>query len=110
MTFDQYQIDTRQTAVYPEVGGHSYIYPALGLSGEVGEVMEHVKKAIRDDGGTITAERLDKLGKEIGDVLWYLARLSDELGLSLNDVATGNIKKLLLRKEQGTIHGSGSAR
>jgi NTP pyrophosphatase (non-canonical NTP hydrolase) len=47
---------------------------ALGLAGEVGEVVEHIKKALRDDAGVITGNRRAALTTELGDALWYLAR------------------------------------
>ena len=71
---------------------------------------EKIKKVIRDNGGVITEEKREELKKEIGDVLWYAAGLSAELGLSLEDVAAFNIAKLQSRKERGVIKGSGDNR
>ena len=48
--------------------------------------------------------------KEIGDVLWYLAVLSDHLGLSFDDVAVVNLQKLADRKVRHAITGSGDNR
>ena len=48
--------------------------------------------------------------KEIGDVLWYLAALSQELGLELQDIAEQNILKLQSRKDRGLLSGSGDNR
>ena len=101
-----FQKKSNETAIYPK----GYIYPALGLSGEAGEVAEQIKKAIRDDQGEITPLRKDKLKKELGDVLWYLSQLSTELGLNLSDIAQANLDKLARRKSEGTIQGSGSDR
>ena len=53
MRFSEYQARSRATAVYPDAG-NNIVYPALGLCGEAGETAEKVKKAIRDDGGTLT--------------------------------------------------------
>ena len=66
---------------------HGSTYPALGLAGEAGEVAEHAKKAIRDDGGEVTDERRAAMTKELGDVLWYVAQLASELGLELEEIA-----------------------
>jgi NTP pyrophosphatase (non-canonical NTP hydrolase) len=58
---------------------------------------------MRNDGGELTVERLVLLKKEIGDVLWYLTRLADELETNLAEIATENVEKLLARKEQGNL-------
>ena len=44
--FFGYQLLARKTAIYPDQG-KNYVYPALGLAGESGEVCEKIKKAIR---------------------------------------------------------------
>lgn len=110
MTFTEYQNATKATAMYPIPNQFVPIYPALGLAGEVGEVSEHIKKALRDDGGYVTAERQDKLYKELGDVLWYVARLADDLDLNLDDIAQTNIRKLEDRKDRGVLGGAGDNR
>jgi NTP pyrophosphatase (non-canonical NTP hydrolase) len=104
----EYQRLARRTAEYPREAW--LIYPALGLAGEAGEVAEHVKKAIRDDGGTVSDERRAALAKELGDVLWYLAGLASELGLDLDEIAEGNLEKLLSRQRRGVLSGSGDER
>ena len=55
-------------------------YLALGLIGETGEVCEHLKKSLRDDGGLLTGGRREKLIHELGDVLWYTAMLAKAYG------------------------------
>lgn len=109
MTFQEYQVASRKTAIYPNLGSN-YIYPTLGLVGEAGEIAEKMKKVIRDEGQVMTPEKVQELSKELGDVLWYIAQLSTELGLELEDVANNNILKLQSRMERGTIHGDGDNR
>ena len=82
----EYQQLSRRTAQYPRDAWLAY--PALGLAGEAGEVAEHAKKAIRDDGGLVTDERRGAIAKELGDVLWYVAQIASELGLSTSTVRT----------------------
>jgi NTP pyrophosphatase (non-canonical NTP hydrolase) len=103
-----YQRASRRTAEYPREAWLSY--PALGLAGEAGEVAEHAKKAIRDDGATITDERRAAMAKELGDVLWYTAQLASELGLELDAIAQENLDKLLSRQRRGVLSGSGDER
>lgn len=78
---------------------------SLGLSGETGEVMEHVKKLFRD-------KHLDKeeLKKELGDVVFYWARIVRFFGFLPSDILSANIAKLESRRERGTQRGDGDNR
>ncbi|HEX5307830.1 MAG TPA: nucleoside triphosphate pyrophosphohydrolase family protein [Solirubrobacteraceae bacterium] len=108
MDLSEYQRLSRRTAEYPREAWLAY--PALGLAGEAGEVAEHAKKAIRDDGGTVSEERKSAMAKELGDVLWYVAQIATELGLDLDAVAEQNLQKLLSRQQRGALSGSGDDR
>lgn len=113
LTLDRYQTKALDTAVYPGRGTGDVIaraYVGHKLAGECGEVNEHLGKALRDDNGAITDDRRAKLRLEIGDVLWYVAALASELGLTLSDIADANLAKLAKRKAAGTLKGSGSDR
>ena len=81
----------------------------MGL-GEAGGVQGKIKKIIRDNGGIITQEATEEIKKELGDVLWYIASMCDNLGITLKDVATGNIEKLRDRNKRGVLEGSGDNR
>ncbi len=109
MTFEEYQIASRKTALYPEIGS-SIVYPMLGLAGEAGELSNKVKKIFRDDGGVITDERKEQLIGELGDILWYTAQIAAEIGVPFDEVAHANIKKLASRMERNTLNGAGDVR
>ena len=109
MNFDDYQLKARQTAKYPVIG-HGVIYPTLGLTNEAGEVAGKIKKIFRDKQGVIGETDRAALQAELGDVLWYLAQVSTELGLSLDEIAGHNIAKLLDRQLRGRIQGDGDNR
>jgi NTP pyrophosphatase (non-canonical NTP hydrolase) len=102
--FDEYQKQAVATAIYPKEVG--LVYCGLKLAGEAGEVAEKIGKSIRDN------KRLDDedLVKELGDVLWYIAALAEELGYDLSEVADRNQKKLKDRKDRGVLGGSGDSR
>jgi len=102
MTFDEYQVFARSTSVYPQK--YKVMYPALGLCGEAGEVAEKVKKSIRD------GNSLEGVGLELGDVLWYISALADDLGVTLEEVAQANVDKLNSRMIRNKIGGSGDNR
>jgi NTP pyrophosphatase (non-canonical NTP hydrolase) len=70
---------------------------AIGLAGEAGEVADLVKKGIFHQHGL----DLEKVKKELGDVLWYVAALCSKLDLSLSDVMAANVEKLRARYPEG---------
>ena len=109
MLISEYQELSRRTATYPGAGDN-IVYPTLGLAGEAGEVAEKVKKLLRDDGGVMSGERREALGGELGDVLWYVAQVATEAGLDLEEIAQGNLDKLLSRQQRGVLSGSGDSR
>ena len=109
MDLNEYQTKSRKTAGYPAIG-HPVIYPTLGLANEAGEVAGKVKKIFRDKGGVIGEAETQALKGELGDVLWYIAQVCTELGLSLDEVAQANIEKLYSRLERGKICGDGDDR
>ena len=104
--FDEYQNWTDTTEVYSGNQG-SYFYPILGLVSEVGELAALLKREIRGDNEKHFRE---KMVKELGDCLWYLARVAKEEEISLSEVVAGNIKKLDSRKERNILKGSGDDR
>jgi NTP pyrophosphatase (non-canonical NTP hydrolase) len=106
--FSEYQHFSRRTAEYPREAWLAY--PALGLAGEAGEVAEHAKKAIRDEGGAVSHDRRSAMAKELGDVLWYVSQLASELELDLDEIAKGNLEKLFSRQCRGVLNGSGDER
>lgn len=69
---------------------------ALGLAGEVGEVLEHVKKDRRPDSRRQPLD-VEAFTAELGDVLFYLTRLAHKNGITLKEVADYNEKKLTKR-------------
>ncbi len=70
---------------------------SLGLAGEAGEFANKIKKWAWH-GSTLTTE---DIADELGDVLWYLADLASAYGLTLDEIATGNIAKLYRRFPHG---------
>jgi NTP pyrophosphatase (non-canonical NTP hydrolase) len=134
--FDNYQDAATKSAFYPGQGtALGLAYCALKLNGEAGELAEHVGKAMRDDGlvkilelpgdgeayehsyamdlipGTgLTDDRRLHLIKEVGDVLWYLSAICNELGVTLHEAANINLRKLYKRSLDGTQRGSGDDR
>ena len=110
MNFNEYQEKCNLTAQYPKPISSNLLYPVLGLVGETGEFCEKLKKIYRDKDGVFNEFDLIEMKKEMGDILWYLSTICTELNFNLDEVAEGNIKKLLSRKERGVINGNGDNR
>jgi len=126
MNVKKYQTIIKQTAIYPKEIGLAYC--ALGLTGEAGEVADKVKKLYRDGLGTTSASDTSRdfhlmkdedpdvqawvksVGKELGDTLWYITAMANELGLTLEEIMQTNYDKLIKRRETNTLSGSGDDR
>ena len=79
MDWETYREWTRTTAEYPEDREEEYLM--IGLANEVGELLGKYKKQIRGDG-----DKYKEIRAELGDVLWYLARMFDHYELMLNEI------------------------
>jgi NTP pyrophosphatase (non-canonical NTP hydrolase) len=65
---------------------------------------------LRDRDGDFAQAPLEAIGGELGDVLWYVAVLAADLGMSLEAIAADNLAKLEARMGRGTIGGGGDRR
>lgn len=107
LTFKEYE----EVAMSTNIGWNNEIlYPLIGMCGETGEVADKIKKVIRDKNGNFSEDDRIEILKEIGDVLWYMTALCQDLGYSLQTAANLNIDKVTKRKECNTIHGEGDNR
>ena len=70
----------------------------------------HRGKMVRDDGYKTNENLVQEISAEIGDCLWYISVLADDIGCKLSDIANTNLIKLENRKKKGTIKGSGDKR
>lgn len=102
-TLNEYQKEVQRTAQSAQVDRSIF---ALGLAGEAGEVCDLLKKAWGH------GHELDeqKLKKELGDVLWYVAALGLQFGINLQDVAEANVAKLRARYPEGFSTAASIAR
>lgn len=92
-TFYSYEIGAMRTINSANSPKDNLINAALGLTGEAGEVADLVKKHIYH-GHELD---IDKLVKELGDVLWYIAQACRAINVPMDTVAVTNIEKLLDR-------------
>jgi len=73
---------------------------SIGISGEVGEFNEHVKKLFFH-GKDLNIEAMKS---ELGDIMWYWVNACTALNLDPNDVIEANVKKLEERHPDGTFN------
>lgn len=104
LTMDAYQEQAKATAVYPEDKAVQYLI--TGLAGEVGELASLFAKFWRGD----CDFNRDHVAAELGDVLWFVAMLADEIGCNLSEVAENNLNKLADRANRGKLKGNGDDR
>jgi NTP pyrophosphatase (non-canonical NTP hydrolase) len=107
ITNQEYLEFTRTTAIYPKDRELEYL--VLGLTSEAGEVAGKLKKVIRDQ-KELTTNIKGTIIDECSDVLWYLTRIADVMGITLTELIQINHSKLASRKERGVIGGSGDTR
>jgi dCTP diphosphatase len=60
---------------------HSPKNLAMALSVEVAEVVEHFQWLTEEDSKNLPPEKLAEVREEIGDVMIYLTKLADKLGI-----------------------------
>lgn len=78
-----------------EIG--SIFNACLGLSGEIGEFNDMVKKWVFHE----KELDIDHAKKEAGDICWYLAMLCESFGWNLDEIMQMNIDKLKARYPEG---------
>ena len=109
ITATEYQNKAAETAIFPKQKALEYL--TLGLVGESGEIANKAKKLLRD--GADREEfhaKLNAIGHEIGDVMWYCAMLAKEVDMNLGRIMEDNLDKLADRKARNRLQGDGDNR
>ena len=75
------------------------LHSAVGISGEGGELLDHIKKVIWQ-GHCIDC---DYVIKELGDILFYLTSMCNCVGTNIDEVRKLNIEKLTKRYPDGVF-------
>lgn len=97
MNFYEYQLKASRTIPKDKWFNTNVSNFSMGLAGETGEVVDHLKKVVYH-GHDLNREEIEK---ELGDVLWYLSALATSLKMDINTIAQKNIKKLEDRYPEG---------
>lgn len=116
MDLNEYQKGAMSTCME---SSNNFMYMLSGLTAEVGEINDKVAKGIRkgyikvsDNGIEVDSsdDFIGEVAKEISDVMWFVAGLSNVLGYNLEEIGEINLKKLASRKQRGVIDGEGDNR
>lgn len=92
MNLNDYQKEATSFRDYPpEI---EIVYPTLGLGGEIGETQSIIQKKYRSGNVRFVPEEKARLLLELGDILWFLSQVANDVGLSLEEIATSNLEKL----------------
>lgn len=75
---------------------------AVGINAEGGEFMEIVKKMIFQ-GKPYTEDNREHLIIELGDIMWYVAQACMALGVTMDEVVSHNVQKLMKRYPGGSF-------
>ena len=119
MDMNTYQARSAETDIYPpnipEMDGDDMRvwlveYRTLCLCGEAGELANKVKKIRRDGDGVVDDAVREQMSHELGDMMWYMARLCEIIGVNMGDIAVENLAMLKKRMDEGKICGAGDKR
>ncbi len=85
MKIAEYAEKSRSIAMYHDKSPMAnFTYPALGLAGEVGELIDKLTGKAKGD--FPLAKKAVEIIKEAGDVLWYINNTAMDMGLELTDL------------------------
>jgi NTP pyrophosphatase (non-canonical NTP hydrolase) len=101
VNLDEYQERANLTDQRPGNDEGALVFPLLGLASEVGSLLNQYKKRVRD--GEAHALFSDRVAEELGDIMWYVANLTEKLDLSLNELAELNLRRV---GERWPVQGS----
>lgn len=85
---------------------HSPKNLSMALMVEVAELMEHFQWLTETQSADLAAQQKAEVADELADVLLYLVRLSDKLGVNLLEAALHKMEKNALKYPAELVRGS----
>ena len=85
---------------------HSPKNLSMALMVEAAELMEHFQWLTEAQSAGLSAENKQAVGEELADILLYLMRLSDKLGIDLREAALLKLEKNALKYPAEQVRGS----
>jgi len=85
---------------------HSPKNLSMALMVEAAELMEHFQWLTETQSGNLPEEKTAAVAEELADVLLYLVRLSDKLGVDLREAALHKLEKNAVKYPADKVRGS----
>jgi dCTP diphosphatase len=85
---------------------HSPKNLSMALMVEVAELMEHFQWLTEAQSGNLDAAKKAVVAEELADILLYLVRLSDKLGVNLPEAALHKLEKNAAKYPADQVRGS----
>ncbi|MFZ2300952.1 MAG: nucleotide pyrophosphohydrolase [Gallionella sp.] len=85
---------------------HSPKNLSMALMVEAAELMEHFQWLTEAQSAELPRDDKQAVGEELADILLYLVRLSDKLGIDLREAALHKLEKNALKYPADQVRGS----
>ena len=85
---------------------HSPKNLSMALMVEIAELMEHFQWLTEAQSAELPADGKQEVSEELADVLLYLVRLSDKLGVDLREAALRKLEKNAVKYPAAQVRGS----
>lgn len=94
----EYQTQIKNFADYPlELGPY---YTILGIYDELGKLSEKLRESLKNREGDFSQRDLQRLEISIGDIMFYLVTMCNDLNINIDSVLNINLKKQNLLKQK----------
>lgn len=110
MTMNEYQKVAMEFDNFPRGVIPQDCFSSITLAEEAGEYCGKIKRMYREHNGTPPEELVIQAAKELGDVLWCIAKAAKDIGFTLECIAQMNVAKLDKRAAEGKLFGTGDDR
>ena len=99
-TFAEYQSIAAKIPVSLRNSRDRIDFPVMGLQQDAGRLGSMLAKAFESGKFELSPEQSEEFKDRIADILWYVARLCDETGISMEGVAAHSIAQLQSRMKE----------
>jgi len=100
VTLQEFQQSCLDNSAFKDSPLYDLRYWGLAIAGEAGEVADEIKKCIRDENFILTPQRKELILNEMANVLYYLSRISSNLGVELESLTERQIELCLKKKNE----------